>query len=99
MMLAQGGLFVEEFVLAGTTFHEHEDDVLGLGREVRPSWGRGGWSWGVRRQQVSERERTDTGGALAEEVAATDLEKLLEVHGLIYSRVTNSSRLRSRRPR
>ena len=74
MMLLERGFRIEEFVLARAAFHEHEDDVLRLGREVRllgGQWidiGQVGRREAVAREQVAERGHADPRSDVLEEV-------------------------------
>ena len=83
--LLQLRLGIEEIDLAGTALHEHEDDVLGLGREVRLAWreriqlGRGGAAFAC--QQLRQRDGADAARAIAEEIPpALDHFEFVESH-------------------
>ena len=68
------GLGVEEIDLAGPALHEHEDDVLGLGREVRLARRQRillhGGAAAFAFQHLRQRDGADAAGAIAEELAA-----------------------------
>ncbi len=72
----KAGFGVEEIELAGAAFHEHEDDVLGLGREVRLAGARAGSTVASaaarpsRFHQLRQGGDADAAGALLEEAAA-----------------------------
>jgi hypothetical protein len=85
MPLLELGLGVEEIDLAGPAFHEHEDDVLGLGREMRFARRQrvllddGGAA--VALQHLREGDGPDAACALAEELAAAlNLAELFQIH-------------------
>ena len=84
--LLEFGLGVEEIDLAGPALHEHEDDVLGLGREVRLARRQrvllDGGGAPVALQHLRQRDGADAAGAIAEEFAAAlNSAKLFEIHG------------------
>ena len=74
MMLLERGFRIEEFVLARPSLHEHEDDVLRLGLEVRllgGQWvdiGQVGRREAVARKQVAECRHADPRSDVLEEV-------------------------------
>ena len=84
--LLEFGLGIEEIDLAGPALHEHEDDVLGLGREVRFARRQrillhgGGAAFAL--QHLRQRDGADAAGAIAEEFAAAlNSAELFAVHG------------------
>ena len=84
--LLELGLGVEEIDLAGAALHEHEDDVLGLGREVRLARRQrillDGGGAAIALQHLRERDGADAAGAIAEEFAAAlNSAELFEIHG------------------
>ena len=86
MPFPESRLRIVEIDMAGSTFLKEEDHILRLGGKVRPlRFGRGGG------QEISERDRAQRSGQGPEEF--TPLLDGWQVH--IYSRVRNSSRLRS----
>src|ERR1035438_4582506 len=94
------GLGIEKIHLAGSAFHEHEDDVLGFRRERRRFGSQriGAFPRSERTavQQICERDGAQASRAIAQEQSpAVNLLELLESH--LYSLVINSSRLSSTR--
>jgi hypothetical protein len=84
--LLELGLGVEEIELAGAALHEHEDDVLGLGREVRFARRQrvllDGSGAAIAFQHLRQGDGADAAGAIAEEFsAALNSAKLFEIHG------------------
>jgi hypothetical protein len=88
MVLLEGRLGVEQFVLAGPTLHEHEDDVLSLRRKMRHPRRQRTCQWHAARrrqtiggEQVTERGHANSGGTISKKVASgLNQFELLPVH-------------------
>ncbi len=86
MPLLEFRLGIEEIDLAGSALHEHEDDILCLGREVRLTRRERvllhGGAAAFTLQHLRQRDGADAAGAIPKELAATlNSAELFQVHG------------------
>ena len=88
MILLKNRFVVKKFELAGSSLHEHEDDMLRLGSKMRHSrgqrvraWQRTGQCQAIAGQELTQGGHSDATCAVAKEIASSvNQSKLFPVH-------------------